>query len=134
MAWRILHSVEEQAYGAKGKADTCYCLQVQFPEGPIIFATAEKGSTTLGIPYLSKYLDQFSNVSIRPVACTLLMSKFFGSGNEVDSHKKLHKLNIALKKLWVTQCSWLRLCTGFSMGMTFTNSWKLFRYEVKRDY
>ena len=35
-------------------------------------------STTLGIPYLSKYPDQFYNVSIRPVAHPLLMSKFFG--------------------------------------------------------
>ena len=33
---RILHSVEEQAYGARGKADNIYWLQLKTPEGPII--------------------------------------------------------------------------------------------------
>ena len=32
------------------------------------------GSTKTGIPYLSKYPDQFTNVSIRPVARPLVMS------------------------------------------------------------
>ena len=49
-------------------------------------ATSGAGSTTLGIPYLWKYPDQFSNVLILPVACPLLMSKFFCSVNEVNSH------------------------------------------------
>ena len=39
----------------------------------------------LGIPYLSKYPDQFSNFSICPVARPLLVSQFFGSVNEVES-------------------------------------------------
>ena len=50
-------------------------------------AAAGSGKTTLGITYLSKYPDQFLNVSIRPVSHPLLMSKFFGSVNEVDSKK-----------------------------------------------
>ena len=70
------------------------------------------GSTTLGITYLLKYPDQFSNVSISPVALPLLMSKFYGSVNEVDSHNKLRQSDIALKKFWVTQCGWIRLCTA----------------------
>ena len=36
LALLILHSVEEQAYGARVKATTLYCRQVQFMEGPII--------------------------------------------------------------------------------------------------
>ena len=51
-----------------------------------IFATSAEGITTLGIPYLYKYPDQFSNVSILPVARPLLMSKLFGLINEMDSH------------------------------------------------
>ena len=61
-------------------------------------ATAGAGSTTLGIPYLSTYPDQFSNVSIFPVARALLMSKFFGSVYEVDSHNKSRQLNPELDK------------------------------------
>ena len=37
--------------------------------------TENSGSTNNGIPYLSKYPDQFINVAIRPVALTLVMSK-----------------------------------------------------------
>ena len=40
------------------------------------------------------------------------MSKFYGSVNEVDSHNKLRQSDIALKKFWVTQCGWIRLCTA----------------------
>ena len=91
------------------------------------------GGTTLGIPYLLKYPDQFYYVSIIHVARPLFMSKFFGSVNEVDSHKKSRQSDIALEKFWVTQCGWLRLCTTVSMGVTITNCWKLFLYGVKRD-
>ena len=37
--------------------------------------TDNRGSTKIVIPYLSKYPDQFTNFSIRPVARTLVMSK-----------------------------------------------------------
>ena len=66
------------------------------------------GRTTLGIYYLSNYTEQFSNVSIRPVDHTLLMSKFFGSVNEVDSHNKSHQSDLVLEKFWVVQCGWIR--------------------------
>ena len=39
--------------------------------------TDNTGSTNTGIPYLSKYPDKFTNVSIRPVARPLVMSIFF---------------------------------------------------------
>ena len=37
--------------------------------------TDNSGSTNTGIPYLSKYPDQFTNVAIRPAALPLVMSK-----------------------------------------------------------
>ena len=46
------------------------------------------GSTNIGIPYLSKYPDQFTNGAIRPVALSLVMSKLFSAVNEVESHNK----------------------------------------------
>ena len=80
------------------------------------------GSTKSGIPYLSKYPDKFYNFAIFLVACPLIMSKFFGSVNEVDSHKKSRQSDLALEKFWVTHRGWLRLCTTVAMGMTITNS------------
>ena len=97
-------------------------------------ATAGTGGTTLGIPYLLKYSDQFSNVSIFPVARPLLMSKFFCSVNDLDSHNKACQLDLALEKFWVAQCGWLQLCTTVPMGVKITNCWKLFLCEVNRDH
>ena len=39
--------------------------------------TYNAGSTKTGIPYLSNYPDQFTNVAIRPIARPLVMSIFF---------------------------------------------------------
>ena len=86
----------------------------------------------LGTPYLSNYSDQFSNVSICPVASPLLMSKFFGLVDEVDSHNNSHQLDFALDKFWVTHCGWLRLCTTIAMGTMINNGWKLFFHGIKR--
>ena len=46
------------------------------------------GTSKAGLPYLSKYSDQFSNVAIHPVDRPLVLYKFFGCDNEVYSHKK----------------------------------------------
>ena len=96
--------------------------------------TDNSGSTKTGIPYLSKYPDQFTNVAIHPVARPLVMSKKYSAVNEVESHNKSRQSDLALEKWWVTQCGWLRLCATVAMGMTITNCWKLFRYGVKRDH
>ena len=96
--------------------------------------TENAGITKAGLPYLSKYPDQFTNVAIQSDACLLVMSKFFGAVNEVDSHNKSRYYDLEMEKLWVTQCVWLRLCTTVALGMTITNFWKLFRYGVKRDH
>ena len=68
-------------------------------------ATAGVGSTTIFIPYLSKYPDQFSIVSIRPVDHPLLMYNVFGWVNEVESHNNSHQQYLAmgnfLVKMWL---------------------------------
>ena len=61
-------------------------------------------STQAGIPYLSNYTGQFSNVAISPVDCRLFMHKFFGSVNEVDSHNKSSQSGLYMYKFLVTQC------------------------------
>ena len=46
------------------------------------------GTTKAGLHHLSKYPEPFYNVDICPVARPLVMSKFFGSVNQFDSHKQ----------------------------------------------
>ena len=45
-------------------------------------------STKAGVPYLSKYPDQFSNAVICPVSNTLVVSKFSRFVNEIYSQDK----------------------------------------------
>ena len=97
-----------------------------------IIVTDNTRSPQAGLLYLSKYPNQFTNISIRPVARPLVMYKLFGAVNEVDSHKKLRQSDLALEKFCVTQHGWMRLCTKVDMGMTITNLWKMFCYGVKR--
>ena len=59
------------------------------------------GSTKTGIPYLSKYPDQFTNVPIRPVARPVVMSKINSAVNEVHSHNKSRQYDLELEKWWV---------------------------------
>ena len=85
--------------------------------------TDNSGITHEGLPYLSKYPDQFTNVSILLVDYPIVMSKFFGAVNEFDSHNISRQSELALDKLWVTQCGCLQLCTDVAMGTSITNRW-----------
>ena len=60
--------------------------------------TEEVVSTKAGITYLSKYPFPFYCVAIHPVACSLIMYKFFGYVNEVESHKKSRQSDLTLEK------------------------------------
>ena len=96
--------------------------------------TDNVGITQAGLTYLFKYLYQFTNVDISPVAFPLVMFKFFPAVNEVYSHNKSRQSDLALEKFRVTQCGWIWLCKTFAMGITITNCWKLFCYGIKRDH
>ena len=64
----------------------------------LCFIVTDKSRITkTGIPYLSKYPDQFTNVAIRPVARPLVMSKK-SAVNEVYSHNKSRQSDLALEK------------------------------------
>ena len=69
--------------------------------------TENTGTTKYAVTYLFKYSEQFYNAPIIPVDFTLVVYKFFGNINEVDSHKKNRQSDLALEKHWVTQCGYL---------------------------
>ena len=50
--------------------------------------TDNSGKTQAGLPQFCKYLDQFANVSIHPVALPIFMYKLFFEVNEVNSHNR----------------------------------------------
>ena len=57
--------------------------------------TGNSGSTNTGIPYLSKYPDQFTNVAMCRVDFPLIMSKQYAT-NEVDSYNKSRQYDLSL--------------------------------------
>ena len=94
--------------------------------------TEDSGITESSILYLSKYPGPFANVDIRPVAFPLVLFKFFGYVNDVESYNKSRQSDLALEKYCVTQFGWLILCKAVTMGMNITNFWKLFCFGVNR--
>ena len=69
----ILLRIEPMVPGARPLLNISYKYNCRFLS---FVAESGEGVTTLGIPYLLKYPDQFSNVSILPVAHPLLVSNF----------------------------------------------------------
>ena len=61
---------------------------IYFIEVLVFIVTDNAGSTQEGITYLSKYTETFTNVTILPVACLLVMSIFVSAVNEVESTNK----------------------------------------------
>ena len=62
-------------------------------------------------------------------ANTSIIYRFFGCGNEIESHNKLRKYDLALGEFLFTQCGWIRLCIAVAMiwklflgGLTFNNT------------
>ena len=96
--------------------------------------TDNSGITQAGLPYISKYPDQFYNVAILPVSHPLVIPKFIGVGNEFDSHNQSMESVFALEKLWVNKCGCLSLFVTIDMVMITTNFWKLLCYMVHRDH
>ena len=83
--------------------------------------TDRAGNTKESVFYLSNYFEQFYDVSIHPVDRLIVMYKFFGSVNEVDSHNKSRQSNLAVENFRVNQCGCLRLCTPVAMGTSINN-------------
>ena len=65
-------------------------------------ATEGAGSTEPGDPYVSPFRDIYSNVSVRPAVCPLLIGRYFNACNAIDNHNRMWQSNLALEKYWVT--------------------------------
>ena len=98
MAWRFLPRVEEQAYGTGDKPLIAIGYKYNAQKVLSFIVTDKSGSTKTGIPYLSKYPDQFTNIAICPVARPLVMPKKNSAVNEVDSNNKSRQSDLALEK------------------------------------
>ena len=59
-------------------------------------ATEGTGNTEPGDTYLPHFLAMYSNVSVRPVAHTHFLGRYFNACNEIYNHNRMRQYSIAL--------------------------------------
>ena len=64
--------------------------------------TEGSGSTEPGDPYLSRFPDIYSDVSVCPIVIPHLLGRYFNACNAIDNHNRIRHYDIALDKYWVT--------------------------------
>ena len=74
-----------------------------------LIATEGGGITELGDPYLSRFPDIFSNVSVCPVFCSCFLVIYLNAFNAIDNHNRMRKSDLLLEKYWLTQSGYLDL-------------------------
>ena len=74
-----------------------------------------------GVPYLSRYPDNYSNISICPVIRPHFIGIYCGVFNAIDNHNRMHQYDLALDKHWVKNNGYFRLATTVALvvGITY---------------
>ena len=64
--------------------------------------TEGAGSTEPGDPYLSRFPDIYSNVSVRLVVRPHLIDKYLNAYNTIENHNRMRQYDLSLETYWVT--------------------------------
>ena len=91
------------------------------------------GSTEPGDPYLSRFPDIYSNVSVRLVVRPHLLVRYFNACNSIDHHNRMRQSDLSLDKYWVTQSGYFRLATTVALGMVITDGNLLYCHGVAEE-
>ena len=83
-------------------------------------ATEGSGTTEPGDPYLSRFPEIYSNVSVFPFVRTHLLGRYFNTCNAIENHNRMRQSDLSLEKYWVTQSGYFRLATTMALGMDIT--------------
>ena len=96
----------------------------------VFIATEGAGSNEPGDPYLSRFPDIYSNVSVSPIVRPYLLGRYFNACNAIDSHNRMRQSDLSLEKYWVTQSGYFRLATTMALGMGITDRKLLYFHGV----
>ena len=64
-------------------------------------ATEGDGRTKPGDPYLFRFPDIYSNVSVCPIVCTHLLGRHSNTCNAIDNHNRMRQYDLDIDKYWV---------------------------------
>ena len=87
----------------------------------LFISTKGAGITEPGDPYLSRFLDIYSNILLRPVVHPHLLGRYFNACNATDNHNRMWQSDLALDKYLVTQSGYFILSTTVVLGMGITD-------------
>ena len=87
----------------------------------VFIATEGDGSTEPGDPYLYRFPEIYSNVSVFPVFYPHLLGIYFNDCNAKDNHNRIHQSDLSIEKYWVTQSCYFRLETTVTLVMGITD-------------
>ena len=93
-------------------------------------STEGDGSTEPGYPYLSRFPDIYSNISVRPVSPPNLIGRYSGACNERKNHNRMRQYGLTLDKYWVSQSGYFRLATTVALGVFITDGKILFCHGI----
>ena len=96
-------------------------------------STEGYGSTEPGDPYLSCYLDIYSNVYVFPIVSPHLLVRYFNACNAIENHNRMPKSDTALDKYWVTHSGYFRLATTLALGMGIIYVKILFCHGISKE-
>ena len=96
-------------------------------------STEGVGITEPGDPFLSRFPDIYSNVSVRPVVLPHLLGRYFNACNTICNNNSMHQYDIALEKYLVTQSGYFRLATTVALGMSVTYGRLLYCHGVSKE-
>ena len=96
----------------------------------VFIATEGSGSTKSGDPYLSRYPDNYYNVSILSVVCTNLLGSYFHTCSSMENHDRMGQYELVVEKYWVTQSVYFRLATTVALGVGITYGKILFYHGI----
>ena len=96
-------------------------------------STGGAGSTDPGDPYLSCFLDIFSNVSVCPDVRTHFLGGYLNACNLIENHNRVWNSILDIDKYWVTHSGYFRLANKVSFGMGITDGKLLFFHGVLEE-
>ena len=73
-------------------------IQVNFDGGPRIYFYWGSGSTEPGDPYLYRFSDIYSNVSVFHIFCPDLLGRYFNACNAIDIQNRMRRSDQAFDK------------------------------------
>ena len=112
-----------------------FALGYKYSKRKVLVFIFNKGAshTEPGAPYEAIWRNNdnsYTNSHVpRPQCC----SDYFKISNKVDRHNHIRQSELALEKVWITQCVFFRILTTI-IGINMTDAWLTYRWHMPASH